>query len=225
VWQCGELAFQVALGQHAEVIGLPGTAGGGSDMALDEWRKNALATHAAMYPGVWYGATSGPDVLNSVLSPAPGATRCDWLGPGNTPPCHESAFPILNMWSHTTPSFALPFLAGFQPSWAGFKLRLLWSPGERPITVYTPVVSAVAGPGAGCNFTGHYAPSAAALGAQLTVALAVPAAAACTAVTVDGRPAAAAFAPGPAGVVTVTFNATVANAASWQGVGFLWVVQ
>jgi len=240
VWQCGELALQVALGQHAALIGVPGTSGSGSDMALDEWRKNALATHATVYPGVWYGATSGPDVLNSVLSASPGATRCDWLGPGDTPPCHESAFPILNMWSHTTPSFAIPFLAGFEPHWTGFKLRLLWSPPQRPITVYTPLVSAVAGPLASCNYTGHYAPAASAAGAVLTVAIAVPASAGCRTVLVSGAPVPAAFQSGPPGVVTVTFNATVGSAACWlalahsgpctqpagdAAVGFVWSMQ
>ncbi len=31
-------------------------------MAWDEWKKNSFARHAEVYPDIWYGAWSGPDV-------------------------------------------------------------------------------------------------------------------------------------------------------------------
>ena len=37
-------------------------------MAWDEWKKNSFARHAEVYPDIWYGTWTGPDVLNSASS-------------------------------------------------------------------------------------------------------------------------------------------------------------
>jgi len=44
-------------------------------MAWEEWKKNSFARHAEVYPQVWYGTWSGPDVLNSASSNRKPAAR------------------------------------------------------------------------------------------------------------------------------------------------------
>lgn len=44
------------------------------EMAWDEWKKNSFARHAEVYPAIWYGTWSGPDVINAVSSEHPGET-------------------------------------------------------------------------------------------------------------------------------------------------------
>jgi hypothetical protein len=67
-------------------------------MAWDEWKKNTLARHAAIYPDMWFGIWSGPDCYNSVLSKNPGGTGPD--------------FPVLNMHSHAWPLYTAAKLLG-----------------------------------------------------------------------------------------------------------------
>ncbi len=70
------------------------------DMAWDEWKKNTLARHAAVYPDMWFGIWSGPDAYNSVLSKQPGGTGPD--------------FPVLNMHSHAWPLYTAAKLLGIE---------------------------------------------------------------------------------------------------------------
>ncbi len=70
------------------------------DMAWDEWKKNTLARHAAVYPDMWFGIWSGPDAYNSVLSKNPGGTGPD--------------FPVLNMHAHAWPLYTAAKLLGVE---------------------------------------------------------------------------------------------------------------
>ena len=204
LWYCGNLALVAALGLVSDE---PVTA------ALREWRRNSLATHAAAYPAIWFGATSGPDVYDSVLSATPGATRCTWLGPGTTNPCNEASVPVLNLWSHTLPTFGLPGIIGFVPSTAGIALRAGSSAAGR-LSVFTPLVSLVRdNVSAACNASGHYAPhvppgSALEVSVELTPGDALQ----CAGVVVNGARVALSQLPG--GVVA--FNATTV---AWGGGG------
>lgn len=69
-------------------------------MAWDEWKKNTLARHAAVYPDDWYGIWSGPDAYNSVLAKNPGATGPD--------------FPVMNMHPHAWPLYSAARLLGLE---------------------------------------------------------------------------------------------------------------
>ena len=74
-------------------------------MAWDEWKKNSFARHAEVYPEIWYGTWSGPDVLNSALTRQPGATT-------GGKPFGWTDFPVLNMHTHACPLYALSKLIG-----------------------------------------------------------------------------------------------------------------
>lgn len=76
-------------------------------MAWDEWKKNSLSRHAEVYPEVWYGTWSGPDVLNSVLSEHPGKTSAG-------SPLGWTDFPVLNMHSHACSLFTITKLLGLE---------------------------------------------------------------------------------------------------------------
>jgi len=76
-------------------------------MAWDEWKKNSFARHAEVYPEIWYGAWSGPDVLNSASSKHPGQTT-------GGPPFGWTDFPVLNMHTHACPLFSLAKLLGLE---------------------------------------------------------------------------------------------------------------
>ncbi len=80
-------------------------------MAWDEWKKNSFARHAEVYPDIWYGTWSGPDVLNSKLSKQPGGTT-------GGKPFGWTDFPVLNMHTHACPLYSLTKLLGlaFTPS-------------------------------------------------------------------------------------------------------------
>jgi hypothetical protein len=84
-------------------------------MAWDEWKKNSFARHAEVYPEIWYGTWSGPDVLNSALSKHPGATT------GGIP-FGWTDFPVLNMHTHACPLFALSKLIGLDFNESGVYL-------------------------------------------------------------------------------------------------------
>jgi hypothetical protein len=84
-------------------------------MAWDEWKKNSLARHGEVYPEIWYGTWSGPDVLNSALSKHPGATT-------GGEPFGWTDFPVLNMHTHACPLFALSKLIGLEFTEAGVQL-------------------------------------------------------------------------------------------------------
>ncbi|HEX3102922.1 MAG TPA: hypothetical protein VHQ22_00630 [Terriglobales bacterium] len=76
-------------------------------MAWDEWKKNSFARHAEIYPQVWYGTWSGPDVLNSALSKHPGETT-------GGKPFGWTDFPVLNMHTHACPLYATTKLLGLE---------------------------------------------------------------------------------------------------------------
>jgi hypothetical protein len=74
-------------------------------MAWDEWKKNSFARHAEVYPQIWYGTWSGPDVLNSTTSDRPGETT-------GGKPFGWTDFPVLNMHTHACPLYSLTKLLG-----------------------------------------------------------------------------------------------------------------
>ena len=76
-------------------------------MAWDEWKKNSFARHAEVYPQVWYGTWSGPDVLNSALSKRPGETT-------GGKPFGWTDFPVLNMHTHACPLYSAAKLLGLE---------------------------------------------------------------------------------------------------------------
>jgi hypothetical protein len=84
-------------------------------MAWDEWKKNSFARHAEVYPEIWYGTWSGPDVLNSALSRQPGATT-------GGKPFGWTDFPVLNMHTHACPLYALSKLVGVHFTESGVTL-------------------------------------------------------------------------------------------------------
>jgi hypothetical protein len=84
-------------------------------MAWDEWEKNSFARHAEVYPEIWYGTWSGPDVLNSALSKHPGGTT-------GGKPFGWTDFPVLNMHTHACPLYALTKLIGLEFTVAGILL-------------------------------------------------------------------------------------------------------
>ncbi|HUK48139.1 MAG TPA: hypothetical protein VLW06_11130, partial [Terriglobales bacterium] len=77
------------------------------EMAWDEWKKNSFARHAEIYPQVWYGTWSGPDVLNSTTSDKPGETT-------GGKPFGWTDFPVLNMHTHACPLYSLTKLIGLE---------------------------------------------------------------------------------------------------------------
>lgn len=87
-------------------------------MAWDEWKKNSFARHAAVYPDVWYGTWSGPDVLNSALSQHPGETT-------KGKPFGWTDFPLLNMHTHACPLFSASKLLGLEFDGRGLALAPL----------------------------------------------------------------------------------------------------
>jgi Glycosyl hydrolase 36 superfamily, catalytic domain len=76
-------------------------------MAWDEWKKNSFARHAEVYPQIWYGTWSGPDVLNSALSKRPGETT-------GGKPFGWMDFPVLNMHTHACPLYSAAKLLGLE---------------------------------------------------------------------------------------------------------------
>jgi hypothetical protein len=84
-------------------------------MAWDEWKKNSFARHAEVYPNIWYGAWSGPDVLNSALSKEPGATT-------GGKPFGWTDFPLLNMHTHACPLYSLTKVLGIEFTETGVRL-------------------------------------------------------------------------------------------------------
>lgn len=90
-------------------------AGSDGAMAWDEWKKNSFARHAEVYPEIWYGTWSGPDVLNSANSKQPGATT-------GGAPFGWTDFPVLNMHTHACPLYALTKLMGVEFTETGVNL-------------------------------------------------------------------------------------------------------
>lgn len=85
------------------------------EKAWNEWKKNSFARHAEVYPDVWYGTWSGPDVLNSTFSEHPGETT-------GGHPFGWTDFPVMNMHTHACPLFAASKLLGLEFTETGLTL-------------------------------------------------------------------------------------------------------
>jgi hypothetical protein len=90
-------------------------AGVDGAMAWDEWKKNSFARHAEVYPQIWYGTWSGPDVLNSATSKHPGETT-------SGRPFGWTDFPVLNMHTHACPLYSAAKLLGLEFTETGLSL-------------------------------------------------------------------------------------------------------
>ncbi len=99
-------------------------------MAYDEWKKNSRANHAEVYPGIWYGAWSGPDVFCSADSDHAGQTAYDWglVDPDShrRPSVYRglswTAWPVMNMHRHAWPLYSAAKLLGIEFTEAGLDL-------------------------------------------------------------------------------------------------------
>ena len=85
-------------------------------MAWDEWKKNSFARHSEVYPDIWYGTWSGPDVLNSASSKRPGETT------PSAKPFGWPDFPVFNMHTHACPLYSLSKLIGLTFTESGIAL-------------------------------------------------------------------------------------------------------
>jgi hypothetical protein len=99
-------------------------------MAYDEWKKNSRANHAEVYPGIWYGAWSGPDVFCSSDSDHVGQTPYDWglvdEDARGRPSVYRglswTAWPVMNMHRHAWPLYSAAKLLGIEFNEAGVDL-------------------------------------------------------------------------------------------------------
>lgn len=117
-------------------------------LAWDEWKKNSLARHAEVYPLVWYGTWSGPDVLNSASSKHPGETT-------SGKPFGWTDFPVFNMHTHACPLYSATKLLGLEFTETGIVL----APGL-PVSDFrfeSPLLGVVKTPN---GYEGWYAPQA-----------------------------------------------------------------
>ena len=116
-------------------------------MAWDEWRKNSLARHAEVYPDVWYNTWSGPDTLNSTLSPHPGETVTTGF-------LHYTDYPVFNVHSHACSLYSLVKVLGVEFTADGMRV----APGL-PLPSYrfdSPLLGVVK---SATGYEGWYAPS------------------------------------------------------------------
>jgi hypothetical protein len=130
-------------------------------LAWDEWIKNSLARHAEVYPEVWCGIWSGPDVYNSVLSKYPGQTMFSaaLVGPNRAevakslPGVNWTDYPVMNMHPHAVPLYSAAKLLGVEFTEKG----LILAP-TLPLDVYSfdsPLVGIKKSSG---QYEGWYAP-------------------------------------------------------------------
>ena len=132
-------------------------------MAWDEWKKNTLARHAAVYPDIWYGIWSGPDTFNSVYDPLnPGGTMLSDLirKPGQIMDHVYSRdfgmtdFPVMNMHPHSTPLFSMTKLVGAEFTAEGLTLAPVL-----PLETYTFRSPLLGLERSADGYSGWYAPS------------------------------------------------------------------
>jgi hypothetical protein len=117
-------------------------------MAWDEWKKNTLARHAAVYPDIWYGVWSGPDTFNSTVSSKPGETV-------HQPFMSWTDWPVMNLHAHACSLYSLSRLLGVEFIEDGVRLR----PGL-PLASYS-FESPLLGVGKSkMGYEGWYAPAA-----------------------------------------------------------------
>jgi len=86
------------------------------DYAWESLKKNTLASHAEIYPDLWYGIWSGPDSYNSPESERPGEAAATYL-------TALTDHPVFNMNQHASPLIALIKLAGITPGKDGFIIQ------------------------------------------------------------------------------------------------------
>ena len=162
VWPCGSQVLIQALGNA------------GQSSTFDEFKKNLLGTHSTVYPDIFFGTTSGPDVLNSVISPWPGSTRCEYQSPDGLDghpshgSCNELAFGLLNSWQHSLPLWSLGSLVGLEFDATGAML-VLALPSLPSFEISTSLfgVMRVRSTGQPTKYTGWWEPK----GDKTTVAL------------------------------------------------------
>lgn len=152
-WWCGELALMGGLGRH-----------GHSQLAAEAWRKSSMALKGETYPDIWFGVFSGPDTLNSQLMAADpqfkgqpesyaGSTRRMTLG-----------FPVMNMWTHTTPLYSILSVLGTTFTGSGVILRpmnLVDLTNASGFAIHTPLLGLTRAPSVCCGLGGWYRPSSA----------------------------------------------------------------
>eukprot|EP00118_Oscarella_pearsei_P006659 m.30539 g.30539 ORF g.30539 m.30539 type:complete len:904 (+) comp31353_c0_seq2:169-2880(+) len=133
VWYCGTLALISAFGYTGYV-----------DMALEVFLKSSLATHAFVYPDVWFGVTGGSDCYNSILADDPSSSRL------------AESFPVLNSWVHTVPLVTLINLAGieFRPGLIVIRPQLQL----RTYTIHTALIGVEKSDKKTCHYSGHFHP-------------------------------------------------------------------
>lgn len=92
------------LWRHPEIAGA-------RELAWLEFTKQTFANHAEVYPYIWYGIWSGPDMYFTPIDAVPGlfAEGETWCFPGVL--CMQD-FPVTNMFSHSEPLFSSVRMAG-----------------------------------------------------------------------------------------------------------------
>lgn len=88
---------------------------GRGQMAWDEWKRNSLARHAAVYPDVWYGTWSSLDSVNSALNERPG--RASYSATFN-----QEDFPATNSHAHASQLTAIVKLLGIEFNPTGMEI-------------------------------------------------------------------------------------------------------
>ncbi|UCH05225.1 MAG: hypothetical protein JSW05_03420, partial [Candidatus Thorarchaeota archaeon] len=136
-------------------------------LAWDEWRKNSLASHAEVYPEIWYGIWSGPDTYNSDYSENSGHTIIVDERTGVRASIAEgeiedegfmgvgwSDFPVFNMHPHAWPLYSVAKLMGIEVTVDGVELA-----PSLPHEKYEFISPLVGFQKSNKGFSGRYAPS------------------------------------------------------------------
>lgn len=92
------------------------------DLAFTNFKKMMLATHAEIYPDIWFGVWSGPDTYNSFMSDREGETL---LSQKSNQILNKMDFPVMCTHVHAQPLYYAIKIAGIQPSREG----LIVNPG------------------------------------------------------------------------------------------------
>ncbi len=170
-------------------------------MAWDEWRKNSLARHAEVYPDVWYNTWSGPDTLNSTLSPHPGETVTTGF-------LHYTDYPVFNVHSHACSLYSLVKVLGVEFTADGMRV----APGL-PLPSYrfdTPLLGVVK---SATGYEGWYAPSQAGM---WTIRVSLPPAEAERLKKAEVNGARATLARGPDGALELKGTSAPGKPLRWQ---------
>lgn len=91
---------------------------GFNDLAYLNFKKMMLATHAEIYPDIWFGVWSGPDTYNSFMSSVlEGKTL---LTQTTNQILNKMDFPVMCTHVHAQPLYYVLKIAGIQPTQEGF---------------------------------------------------------------------------------------------------------